>query len=607
MSSLFCSSESDISETASMKTIAIVMIIFSLLCLPCLANESGVTCIASSPDGRLLASGDWDKTVKFWDAESGKELCTLGGHSDGIGAVAFSPNGETLASGDTEGTIKLWDVNSHRELHSVLSGGWIHSVAFSHDGKAVASAKSFGTDLKANSIDLWDVASGKNLKSLSGHSATVSCVAFSPKTELLASGSEDKTVRLWNLSGNITPRVLKVHSPCILSIAFSPDGKTIAVSTCVHAVKLWDIDSGIELPGFKVPSPKITAVAFSPDGKQLAMGDAEGHLDLWDVLSRRKTRSLLGHTNWIDSIAFRSIGTELASSSRDGTIKIWNADSGVAIRTLVSDDEATRRSTNAFQKPGFLEQILYSLEFNYKTLFEGAFFLFLTAIGTVVLRARVSRLTNGITQERKAVVFFATVLPIACFVWSAVVFEFQAVVNKRLLDRDGSGGEIYQCPLPNGYSLSMCDTTEYGMLFNRKKHSEPYVSSDSWQEPSGQWVSESDGVGDVRRLQLVRQFVFGRSATRSPEHHFQIDKADKFFLLDTKTDKQTEFASYQELQKAAENIGVQLKLQPIFDVYRQYRFTWFDNFAAALSFGPPILAFGFLISWIVKLRKGRQA
>ncbi|WP_233154188.1 nSTAND1 domain-containing NTPase, partial [Scytonema sp. HK-05] len=147
-------------------------------------HSKEVLSVALSRDGKTLASGSDDNTIKLWDVATSKELKTLNRHSSSVSSVAFSPDGKTLASGSYDNTIKLWDVATSKELKTLnRHSGSVNSVAFSPDGKTLASGSS------DNTIKLWDVATSKELKTLNGHSGSVNSVAFSRDGKTLASAS----------------------------------------------------------------------------------------------------------------------------------------------------------------------------------------------------------------------------------------------------------------------------------------------------------------------------------------------------------------------------------------------------------------------------------
>ena len=312
-------------------------------------HASVINSVAFSPDGKLLASGSRDKTVKLWEAATGRELRTLTGHLDEVTSVAFSPDGRLLASGSGgpinailagsfDFTIRLWDVATGQELR-VLSGNLSHinSVAFSPDGKLLAS----GSGDKI--VKLWDVATGHELRVLTGHLNRVNSVAFSPDGKLLASGSVDKTVKLWEVETGREVRALSGHTDVVASVAFSPDGKLLASGSSDNTVRLWEVETGREarsLVQFKAQS-----VVFSPDGKLLASGSGswskaqsirsrDNTVRLWDVATGRELRAMTGHSDQVDSLAFSPDGKLLASGSWDKTVKLWEVETGREARAL---------------------------------------------------------------------------------------------------------------------------------------------------------------------------------------------------------------------------------------------------------------------------------
>ncbi|YAF96148.1 MAG: WD40 repeat domain-containing protein [Nodularia sp. CChRGM 3473] len=291
-----------------------------------LKGQSSVKSVSFSPDGKTLASGSHDNTIKLWDVETGTEILTLKGHEFWVYSVSFSPDGKTLASGSHDNTIKLWDVETGTEILTLKGQSSVHSVSFSPDGKTLASGS------HDNTIKLWNVETGTEIRTLKGQSWGYR-VSFSPDSKTLASGSLGNTIKLWNVETGTEILTLKGHESSVHSVSFSPDGKTLASGSLDNTIKLWNVETGTEIRTLKGQS-SVYSVSFSPDSKTLASGSLDNTIKLWNVETGTEIRTLKGHESLVLSVSFSPDGKTLASGSHDNTIKLWNVETGTEILTL---------------------------------------------------------------------------------------------------------------------------------------------------------------------------------------------------------------------------------------------------------------------------------
>ena len=326
--------------------------------------------VAFSPDGQLLASGSYDKTVRLWNVREQKQVGLLLGHTGYVSFVIFSPDGRQLIScsfREDDRTIRLWDVQSQnqlgflelnadmgvafspdrevwalykdetiqlwdiqkQELLGELQGhtGDIYSVAFSPDGKILASSSLDET------IQLWDIQKQELLGELQGHTEDIRCVEFSPDGKTLASCSVDKTIRLWDVQEQKQVGLLQ-HTSWVNSITFSPDNETLASSGGDNVVRIWNPQEQKQVGLLEGYRDNIFSLAFSPDGKILASGDVNGIIEIWDVQSQKQLGVLKGHTAHVHRVAFSPDGKILASGSMDMTVRLWDVQTQKEIGVL---------------------------------------------------------------------------------------------------------------------------------------------------------------------------------------------------------------------------------------------------------------------------------
>jgi hypothetical protein len=290
--------------------------------------------VALSADGKTVASGSDDHTVKIWDIATGKELRTLSGHIAAVYSVALSADGKTVASGGDDNTVKIWDVATGKELRT-LSGhsDTVWSVALSVDGKTVASGS------EDNTVKIWDIATGKELRTLSGHTDTVWSVALSADGKTVASGSEDHTVKIWDVATGKELRTLSGHSDTVWSVALSADGKTVASGSEDHTVKIWDIATGKELRTFSGHAAAVGSVALSADGKTVVSGSDDRTVNIWDLATGKELRTFAGDGGVVQSVAVSMNGETCIAGQEDGKISFWDFASGSHLVDIVALDQ----------------------------------------------------------------------------------------------------------------------------------------------------------------------------------------------------------------------------------------------------------------------------
>ena len=280
-------------------------------------HEERVSSVEFSPNGKLIASASFDKSIRIWNPMTGLEVNRLRGHSAYVRDISFSSDGKWVASASDDHTIRLWDISSGAEVQRLVGHlDWVKAVAFSFDGTMIASGSSDTT------VRLWNAITGEEAMRLEGHFNSVNAVTFSPDGSRLTSGSNDKSIRIWDPATGAVLRKLDGHLGFVNTVAFSPDGNRLASGSVDGTIRIWDPLTGAEVQRFKGQT-SYDAVAFSPDGSRLASGSVDGKITLWDSLTGAKLKQLKGHSGFVLAVAFSPNGKLLASGSFDETARLW--------------------------------------------------------------------------------------------------------------------------------------------------------------------------------------------------------------------------------------------------------------------------------------------
>lgn len=333
--------------------------------------------VSYSPDGKHLASGGGDTTVRFWDVNTNLPKHTCKQHKNHVLCTAWSPDGTRFASSDKNGTLILWDpikgspiwakTKAHRQ--------WITSISWEPMHLNGGKCERFITSSKDSTCRIWNARTQQCLLSLSGHTDSIECVRWGGEG-FLYTASRDRTIKVWtakdgDVLGKLV-RTLKGHSHRVNTLALSSDhvcrtgpydhrGSKFATKEDAYAAAvekynkfaeqgperlvsgsddftlfLWHpIDNKHPIKRLTGHQQAVNHIAFSPDGRYFASASFDKKVKLWNGFSGDFLRTLTGHVGAVYQVAWSSDSRFLVSASKDSTAKLWEVPSGKKARATL--------------------------------------------------------------------------------------------------------------------------------------------------------------------------------------------------------------------------------------------------------------------------------
>jgi WD40 repeat protein len=289
-----------------------------------------------SPADRLAARAPQDDAAHVWEVATGRRLARLP-HDHVVEAVALSPDGSLVVTGSLDHTARVWETRTGREVARMVHEENVARVAFGPDGRRVASGSGpYLAGFRQQTVRLWDTRGHELGRAV--HEGGVRDIVFSPDGRYLLSGGSDRTARLLDATGREVAREVLDGEARV--VGFSPDGRS-ALAAGGSEVRVWPVGVGFG-PILHPDRHQVYAMAFSPDGRHLATAGSGMAASLWELGRGSPEPRALTHGSYVVDIAFAPGGAVLATAGHDRTARLWDVGSGAELARLVHDGEVLR-------------------------------------------------------------------------------------------------------------------------------------------------------------------------------------------------------------------------------------------------------------------------
>ena len=324
------------------------------------ATEKPIRAIAYSADGKILATGGDDNLVHTWGGIDGAPLEVYTGHQGPVTALAFGAD-QTLVSGSADQTAKEWELNPAWKLAAVLGPkaetplevgmspfvSRVLALAFSPDGTLLATGG--GDPSRSGELMIWDVAKRALVKNIEdAHSDTVFSIEFSPDGKQLASGAADKFVKVFDVGTGKHIKSFEGHTHHVMGVTWKIDASILASAGADNAIKVWNVETGEQQRTIQGYAKQVTSIRFMGRGNNIASCGGDGTVRLHQADNGNNVRNFGGGKDFMYAVAVTPDEKVVVAGGEDGVLRVWNATNAQAI---ISFDPPKTAAELAAEKP----------------------------------------------------------------------------------------------------------------------------------------------------------------------------------------------------------------------------------------------------------------
>ena len=293
--------------------------------------------VAYDPGSARVAVARSNQPVLIWNVDTGEVTTPLVDIEGAVDSVVYAPDGNRIAAA----------VVATSAVTGEALNEWIVKISDAHTGAAIATLQDYRAsgpwvtysrdDRVAfpgdeDTVRIWDLDTGE-VKVLGTHGGFLGAVAYSPDGRLVASAGEDETVRIWDVDTG-RARVLRGHESAVLSVSYSADGRYVASAGRDATVRIWDVDTG-EVGILRGHESAVYSVAYSADGRHVASAGQDATVRIWDAETAEEISALTDHESWALSVAYSADGRYIVSAGGDRTVRLWRITETGAVPDLV--------------------------------------------------------------------------------------------------------------------------------------------------------------------------------------------------------------------------------------------------------------------------------